>query len=1013
MPASNASDMPSEAAAQRLPPATGRDPAIRRFVIGLVLAICALNLLVAAIVAVIIHTGREQHRAQATALVASLSSVLQANLDGLISRIDLTLLTVADEIRRQERAGGIVPDQLNDVLRRHDARLPETLGLRVVDAAGIIRHGVTGIMVPQASIADRPQFIRLRDDPQAGLVISRPLLGRAANAWMVTLSRRLSAPDGSFAGAVHMALPLDRLAETLASVRLGHKGAVGLWNGEASIVARVPDLVEPGRIYTMPPSPSPTLQRLIAERTGKATYRAPSGGDGVVRTHSLHRIGSLPLWVVVGLAEEDYLADWNRQSAILAWATALFALISSATGWLFFRSWLSRHRAALALAEAHGEVEEARRRLELILGSAGEGICGVDRDGRVIFVNGAARRMLGWKDDEGIGLNLHEEAHHHRADGSEYPSIACPIWQTLHDGAIRHVPRDVHWRRDGTAVPVEFTTAPIIQDGLVTGAVTMFRDITRRLRTEAEASRNMAATMAIGNLLRHSLETRPLDDILHDALVEILGLPWLNLEEKGSIFLAEAGGPHLRLAAWHKMSPDIVRLCASVEIGQCLCGTAARRREAVFAAHVDHRHSTATIGMRGHGHYCVPILYGAELLGVLNTYVAEGHQWQKEEERFLKMAADTLAGIIWRARMEQTLKDGEELSKALLNANIDGALLLDRDGRILAVNEALAARFDTSPATMAGTDFFVWLPPAMAEARRRQLDRVLADRVPVHLHDERDGIGLDNRIYPIPDADGEVRRIAVFSRDVTQQRAAQRAADKALADLARSNAELEQFAYVASHDLREPLRAITGHLQLLERQQRGKLDDLATESLHFAVDGAKRMDALIRDLLDYSRIGHADRCMEPLELGEVMADALANLSATIADNHASVSVSTPMPGAHGNRMELVRLFQNLIGNALKYRADDRPPAVEIAATATDGRWEIAIRDNGIGIEPEYFERIFMIFQRLHGRDRYEGTGIGLAVCRKIVERHGGSIRVESQPGTGSTFTVSLPMAGPE
>jgi light-regulated signal transduction histidine kinase (bacteriophytochrome) len=251
-------------------------------------------------------------------------------------------------------------------------------------------------------------------------------------------------------------------------------------------------------------------------------------------------------------------------------------------------------------------------------------------------------------------------------------------------------------------------------------------------------------------------------------------------------------------------------------------------------------------------------------------------------------------------------------------------------------------------------------------------------------------------------------RVAVFSRDVTEQRNAQKAVEKALADLARSNAELEQFAYVSSHDLREPLRAITGHLQLLRRHLRDRLDGTELESLDFAVDGARRMDTLIRDLLDYSRIGHAARVMEDVDLGEVIADSLANLSAAMADCGAEVTPTTPMPHTHGNRMELTRLFQNLIGNALKYRAPDRAPKVRLSAVQVEGAWEIAIKDNGIGIEPQYFERIFMIFQRLHGRGEYEGTGIGLAVCRKIVERHGGSIRVESTPGEGSTFTIVLP-----
>ncbi|EME68449.1 sensory histidine protein kinase [Paramagnetospirillum caucaseum] len=987
------------------------DSETRRFAIRLFSAVVVLNLFIGVIVAMTVSVGREQNRQQAAALVESLSTVLRSNLGGIMDKIDLTLLAVADEIARQEREGGIDAAQLEDILRRHDARMPETLGLRVVDETGVIRYGVTGIKVPQASIADHPHFIRLRDSETPGMAISKPLFGRAAKVWMITLGRRLTHPDGTFAGIVHVALPIGRLNDSLAAVKVGEKGAIALWDDSHTLIARYPDLGEPGAIFTSSPIPSPPLRQLIDARGDKAAYVTRSGGDKVLRNHSAHRVGTLPLWVVVGLAEDDYLEEWDHQAWTLGIVSVLFALASVAMAGLFLRGWRARHQAALAIEEAHAQTEDARHRLELILASAGEGICGVDPEGRITFINPAARRMLGWAENEGIGLNLHNEVHHHRGDGSAYPAVACPVSQTLHDGNIRHVPRDVHWRRDGTPLPVEFTCAPIIQNGQVTGVVTLFRDIARRVRAETDAARNLAVTTALGAILRHSLEDRPLDEILHDSLVEILCLPWLNLEEKGSIFLAEPGGRTLRLVAEHNMAPAIVRACATIRVGHCLCGSAAERREVVFAGHVDDRHETRVDDMHEHGHYCVPIMNGPDLLGVLNTYVGHGHQWLNEEERFLKMVADTLAGIIRRKQIEQTLKDSEELSTTLLNATIDGAMLLDPEGRILAANEALAARFGRTPDQMVGSDFFGLLPPHLAEARQAQFEQVLAGKAPMHTHDERDGIVLDNRVYPVGDRDGGVSRVAVFSRDITQQRNAQKTVEKALADLARSNAELEQFAYVASHDLREPLRAITGHLQLLQRRLKDKLDDYAAESLLFAVDGARRMDTLIRDLLDYSRIGHADRQMEDLELGEVVADALANLSAAIADNGATIATLTAMPHAHGNRMELTRLFQNLIGNALKYRSPERPPVVELSATPSGQGWDIAIRDNGIGIDPEYFERIFMIFQRLHTRSEYEGTGIGLAVCRKIVDRHGGGIRVESEPGQGSTFTVSLPAIG--
>jgi signal transduction histidine kinase len=228
-------------------------------------------------------------------------------------------------------------------------------------------------------------------------------------------------------------------------------------------------------------------------------------------------------------------------------------------------------------------------------------------------------------------------------------------------------------------------------------------------------------------------------------------------------------------------------------------------------------------------------------------------------------------------------------------------------------------------------------------------------------------------------------------------------------ELNRSNAELEQFAYVASHDLREPLRQVSSYVTLLERRYTDKLDDDANQCIAFARDGAKRMDRLIHDLLEYARIGRRNHPMAPVDLAEVLADVVATLSVALADVGGKVEVAEGLPTVFGERSELLRLFQNLIGNALKYRAPDRAPEVTVGVTRQGEQWVIAVKDNGIGIAPENRERIFGLFQRLHGRQEYEGTGIGLAICKKIVEQHGGDIRIDGATGEGSTFSVVLPV----
>lgn len=228
------------------------------------------------------------------------------------------------------------------------------------------------------------------------------------------------------------------------------------------------------------------------------------------------------------------------------------------------------------------------------------------------------------------------------------------------------------------------------------------------------------------------------------------------------------------------------------------------------------------------------------------------------------------------------------------------------------------------------------------------------------------------------------------------------------ANLERSNTDLQQFAYVASHDLFEPLRMITSYLQLLGQKYQGQLDAQAQAFIGYALDGARRMDALIRDLLAYSRVDMRGRPLEPTDSEQILGAAIANLKVAIEESGATITHSR-LPKVQADGIQLTQVFQNLLGNALKFRGS-KTPHLEVNAHRRDHHWLFLVRDNGIGIEARDFERIFVIFQRLHTRQEYAGTGIGLAICKKIIERHGGRIWVESTPGEGSTFFFTLPAA---
>jgi len=256
------------------------------------------------------------------------------------------------------------------------------------------------------------------------------------------------------------------------------------------------------------------------------------------------------------------------------------------------------------------------------------------------------------------------------------------------------------------------------------------------------------------------------------------------------------------------------------------------------------------------------------------------------------------------------------------------------------------------------------------------------------------------------DEQGELKQMVGINYDITEHKQIEQALQQLTLDLQRSNQELEQFAYVASHDLQEPLRAITSYTQLLAKRYQGQLDEKADKYIYYVVDGATRMQQLIQDLLAYSRVGKYELKQQPTDCNAVLQQVQKDLQAAIAESNAILTID-PLPTIFADTVQMMQLFQNLVGNALKYRGD-APPMIRVSARQQSKAWVFSIQDNGIGIEPQYAERIFEIFQRLHTRREYQGTGLGLAICKKIVERHHGHLWVESQLGQGALFCFTLP-----
>ena len=375
-----------------------------------------------------------------------------------------------------------------------------------------------------------------------------------------------------------------------------------------------------------------------------------------------------------------------------------------------------------------------------------------------------------------------------------------------------------------------------------------------------------------------------------------------------------------------------------------------------------------------------------------------------------------------RQRLEQLRRDSEALYQSLVDTLPINILRKDLRGRVTFGNRGYCERMGKPLGELLGKADHDLFPPELAEKYCRDDEKVV--RTGEMFEDiEEHRSGDDHRLYvhvlkaPVHDASGKIVGTQVIFWDVTARRLAEEALERAAAELARSNKELEQFAYVASHDLQEPLRMITSYTQLIARRYQDRLDEDAKEFMRFAVDGALRMQKLIQGLLEYSRVGTRGKPFEAASCESALDGALANLKIVLEESGA-VLHRTPLPRIMGDPIQLTQLFQNLISNALKFRGQEKP-VIQIEAerkikpdaaalNVPPYEWVFHVRDNGIGIEPQYFERIFVIFQRLHTQDQYPGTGIGLAICRKIVERHGGRIWLDSIAGRGTTFHFTLP-----
>ncbi|MBN2169037.1 MAG: PAS domain S-box protein [Actinobacteria bacterium] len=429
----------------------------------------------------------------------------------------------------------------------------------------------------------------------------------------------------------------------------------------------------------------------------------------------------------------------------------------------------------------------------------------------------------------------------------------------------------------------------------------------------------------------------------------------------------------------------------------------------------------------------IPVFNGNELLCCMMVVSRSMETLANDIQELIETLIVLVSQAVDCACLNTALQESEGRFRAVFESSTDAVLIIGSNHRCLYINPAGVNALGYHQESLAGINLREGLKdcPAYLSKWLDWSDEVFNSQKPLYVEDERDAGGVDLfselRLFPIRNTAGEVFAVGIIYRDVTERKIAERELKRyqthleeiveehttrlqdTLDDLERSNAELEQFAYIASHDLKEPLRMVSSYIQLIAKRYRGKLDPDADEFIDYAIDGARRMQDLIDDLLAYSRVGTRGGTFERVDTEMILSRAKGNLENQIAETEAVIN-NDPLPVVFGDMSQLVQLFQNLLGNAMKFKGNRRP-VIRISARPKGDFWEFSVTDNGIGFEPKFKDRIFTLFQRLNAKGKYGGTGIGLAVCARIVLRHGGEIWAESELDEGSIFYFTLPMRG--
>jgi PAS domain S-box-containing protein len=655
--------------------------------------------------------------------------------------------------------------------------------------------------------------------------------------------------------------------------------------------------------------------------------------------------------------------------------------------------------------------------LSAIVDSSDDAIISKDLNGIITSWNKSAERLFGYAAEEAIGKTVAELLIPDDRQNEE-PDILARLRR---GERVEHF-ETVRRRKDGLLLEISLTISPLRDaDGRIVGASKIARDISGRKRAEraiqslnTQLAADLAAMTRIQQVSTRMMQVGDFPQLLE----EILGVACeITQADMGSIQLADNGVP--KIAAQQGFGLSSLESFGTIAGAEGPWGMALQQGERIIvedvASSLVFAGTPALAEMLGAGaraFQSTPLVTrGGAALGVLSTYYKARHRPADRDLRLLDILARMTADLIERKRAEALLAQGRETFFELVERAPFGIYVVDANFRIVQMNAGSQNQAFRNVRPIVGHDFgeamhILW-PSEIAEeiiaVFRRTLETGEPYSSPRFTKPRKDVPAVESyewELHRMVLPDGEYGVICYYF-DSTELRNAEAA-------LKSANQDLQQFAFSASHDLQEPLRTIKIYSELLAKRHGDALDSEGNKFMGYLCNAATRMETLIRDLLAYSQLSRFEKTGDRADAKKAIEGALSNLATIISETGAKVNFG-PLPFVTMGATHLQQLFQNLIGNAIKYRSLDRPPVVCITAERQSGHWVFSITDNGIGIDPEYQETIFGLFKRLHTTDEYAGTGIGLALCQRIVERYGGRIWVESEPGQGSSFRFTLPV----